>query len=109
MGVAAGRVSKARLKGVKDQENVPRGAVVAVAGGGKCVAGRRTKSAALMQGMVGRPRNRVPEKRLLQLIDENTRPMSRSMAHLAASPTASPRYHTMTQAKLSKSMNDLMA
>lgn len=115
--VAAGRVSKARLKGVKDQENVPRGAVVAVAGGGKGVAGRRTKSAALMQGMVGRPRNRVPEKRLLQLIDENTRcgvvvvtvvmvmvmmtmtmvtpslrPMSRSMAHLAASPTASPRY-----------------
>ena len=124
--VAAGRVSKARLKGLKDQENVPRGAVVAVSGGGKGVAGRRTKSAALMQGMVGRPRNRVPEKRLLQLIDENTRccvvvmmmmmlmmmvmrltmsvtmvtpplrPMSRSMAHLAASPTASPRYLTST-------------
>ena len=36
------------------------------------------------------------------------RPISRSMAHLVASPTSSPRYLTRRAAKLSKSMNDLL-
>jgi len=71
---------------------------------------RRAKSAAVLQILV---RKRKPaEKRMLALIDENLRPMSKSMAHLALSPmnnlSSSPRYLTRRAAKLSKSMNDLL-
>jgi len=66
----------------------------------------RSKSSTVMQSLIkGKARG---EKRLLQLIDENTKPISRSMAHLVASPTSSPRYLTRRAAKMSKSMNDLL-
>merc|ERR1719447_1389954 len=125
--IQAGRVSKLRLKVAKNDENVHRGAVVAEAptvvgnkvkskssltttgnntGSTKLGGGVRSKSSTVMQTLIkGKARG---EKRLLQLIDENTKPISRSMAHLVASPTSSPRYLTRRAAKLSKSMNDLL-
>merc|ERR1712210_145130 len=97
--IQAGRVSKLRLKVAKNDENVHRGAVVAEApsGAGNKTKSKssltdkgRSKSSTVMQTLIkGKARG---EKRLLQLIDENTKPISRSMAHLVASPTSSPRY-----------------
>jgi len=114
--IQAGRVSKLRLKVAKNDENVHRGAVVVEAppsAGNKTSKSKssltekgRSKSSTVMQSLIkGKARG---EKRLLQLIDENTKPISRSMAHLVASPTSSPRYLTRRAAKMSKSMNDLL-
>lgn len=108
--IQAGRVSKLRLKVAKNDENVHRGAVVAEAPKTKSKSSltdkNRSKSSTVMQTLIkGKARG---EKRLLQLINENTKPISRSMAHLVASPTSSPRYLTRRAAKLSKSMNDLL-
>jgi len=117
--IQAGRVSKLRLKVAKNDENVHRGAVV-IEGTSKAKSksslaskenntsvGSKSKSASVMQNLIkGKARG---EKRLLQLIDNNKKPISRSMAHLVASPTtSSPRYLTRRAAKLSKSMNDLL-
>jgi len=112
-------VSKLRLKVAKNDENVHRGAVVIEATSkaksksslaskeNNTSVGSKSKSASVMQNLIkGKARG---EKRLLQLIDNNKKPISRSMAHLVASPTtSSPRYLTRRAAKLSKSMNDLL-
>merc|ERR1712013_614405 len=62
---------------------------------------------------IGKKRRPGPaERRMLQLIDENSKPISKSLiqlAYTACSPNQpSPRYLTRRTAKLSKSMNDLL-
>ena len=78
-----GRVSKLRLKLAKNDENTHRGAIVldgsllSSSASSSLACSRRSKSAALIQSVsqniakVGR--TKAGEKRLLQLIDENTR------------------------------------
>jgi len=107
--INTGKMNKMRLKGAKNDENAPRGGVVLDASlVNKSVMGKKSKSAAMIRNLTGRNKKPV-EKRMLQLIDENSRPMSRSMAHLVASPVlSSPRYLTRRIAKISKSMNDLL-
>ena len=86
--IQAGRVSKLRLKVAKNDENVHRGAVVAEAPSGvgnktksksslteksksSLTDKGRSKSSTVMQTLIkGKARG---EKRLLQLIDENTK------------------------------------
>eukprot|EP00092_Neocalanus_flemingeri_P040148 GFUD01043732.1.p1 GENE.GFUD01043732.1~~GFUD01043732.1.p1 ORF type:complete len:829 (-),score=244.19 GFUD01043732.1:674-3160(-) len=123
----SGGVKKLRMKQRKNDENLHRGGIVmdgSVLGKGKSscqllsktavgtavLSSRRTKSAAVMAAI--NRRRRPAERRMLQLIDENTRPISKSLIHLAYtaySPNQpSPRYLTRRTAKLSKSMNDLL-
>jgi len=125
----SGGVKKLRVKQRKNDENLHRGAIVldgsvlsSGRSGSSCqllrkpeavtavLSSRRTKSAAVMAA-VNRKR-RPAERRMLQLIDENTRPISKSLIHLAYSAYSpnqpSPRYLTRRTAKLSKSMNDLL-
>jgi len=118
-----------RSKQWKNDENIHRGAIVldgSVLSQGKSgsscqllnkttdsaamLSTRRSKSAAVMAAITRK--RRPAERRMLQLIDENTRPISKSLVHLTYtnfSPSqASPRYLTRRTAKLSKSMNDLL-
>jgi len=127
----SGGVKKLRTKNKKNDENFHRGAIVldgSVLSLSKSKSGsnfpsknnkekvsselssRRTKSAAVVNAIT--KRRKPAERRMLQLIDENTKPFSKSLIHLAnngLSPNQpSPRYITRRTAKLSKSMNDLL-
>jgi len=120
----SGGVKKLRMKQRKNDENLHRGAIVldgSVLPKGKSscqlsvpetavLSSRRTKSAAVMAAI--NKKRKPAERRMLQLIDENSRPFSKSLiqlAYTAYSPNQpSPRYLTRRTAKLSKSMNDLL-
>jgi len=123
----SGGVKKLRVKQKKNDENLHRGAIVLDGSvmskgrsGSSCqlvgnteaqvLGSRRSKSAAVMAAIS--KKKRPAERRMLQLINENTRPISKSLIQLeyaACSPSQpSPRYLTRRTAKLSKSMNDLL-
>lgn len=110
----AGGVKKLRVKPRRNDENLHRGAIVldgsVLSKGQPVLSTRRSKSAAVMAAIS--KKRRPAERRMLQLIDENSRPISKSLiqlAYTAMSPTQpSPRYLTRRTAKLSKSMNDLL-
>merc|ERR1712242_495917 len=90
--------SKARL----NDENIFRGAIVLDGGASAALSSRRSKSAAKVT-------NVKRSRRMLQLIDENTKNISKSLVQINGSSEAgSPRYVTRSTAKLSKSMNDLL-
>jgi len=117
----SGGVKKLRVKQRKNDENLHRGAIVldgsvltkgTVIEHGTVLGSRRSKSAAVMAAISKKRRPGPAERRMLQLIDENTKPISKSLiqlAYTACSPNQpSPRYLTRRTAKLSKSMNDLL-
>jgi len=117
----SGGVKKLRVKQKKNDENLHRGAIVldgsllskgAVVEQGAVLGSRRSKSAAVMAAIGKKRRPGPAERRMLQLIDENSKPISKSLIQLAYSACSpnqpSPRYLTRRTAKLSKSMNDLL-
>jgi len=106
-----GKPGKIAARRSSDQENRPQSVVID--GKELKLGGRKAKSAAVLQALAARKGRKPGEKRMLALINENTRPLSKSMAQLLdGSPSvlllSSPRYNTRRAAKLSKSMNDLL-
>jgi len=104
----SGGVKKLRPKGGKSRaglqdENKHRGAIVL---DGNVMHGRRVKSAVNLTGG-GKKKAAPAEKRMLALIDENTRQKTQSWNNLLFSPT-NHRYLTRRTTKISKSMNDLL-
>jgi len=99
--IQSGGVRKIRSKAKLNDENIYRGAGVVMDGSSSVFGSRRSKSAA-------RVTNVKRSRRMLQLIDENSKNISKSLLQIGGEPT-SPRYVTRSAAKLSKSMNDLLS
>jgi len=105
------KAKKATARRNSDQENQLQSVVID--GKELKLGGRKAKSAAVLQALAAKKVRKPGEKRMLALINENTRPLSKSMAQLLdGSPSvvlvSSPRYNTRRAAKLSKSMSDLL-
>eukprot|EP00088_Acartia_fossae_P003104 TRINITY_DN11289_c0_g1_i1.p1 TRINITY_DN11289_c0_g1~~TRINITY_DN11289_c0_g1_i1.p1 ORF type:complete len:782 (+),score=224.45 TRINITY_DN11289_c0_g1_i1:47-2392(+) len=76
---------------------------------GNMINNRKTQSAVSLSAIKKRGQKPAAgEKRMLALIDENTRQRTKSWNHLVFSPSH-PRYITRSSAQISKSMNDLLA
>jgi hypothetical protein len=76
---------------------------------GNMISARKTQSAVSLSA--AKRRSQKPpsgEKRMLALIDENTRQRTKSWNHLVFSPSH-PRYLTRSTGQISKSMNDLLS
>jgi len=99
--IQSGGVRKIRSKPRLNDENIFRAAEIVMDGSVSALSGRRSKSAAKVT-------NVKKSRRMLQLIDENTKNISKSLLQIGGEPT-SPRYVTRSAAKLSKSMNDLLS
>jgi len=113
MKLHSGGVKKLRAKGksgariLAQDENRNRNTVIM--DGNMMINNRKTQSAVSLSA--AKRRSTKPpagEKRMLALIDENTRQRTKSWNHLVFSPS-NPRYLTRSHGQISKSMNDLLS
>jgi len=103
--IQSGGVKKVRSKPRLNDENIYRGAAASCGPAVTQLTSRRSKSAAKV---VGQSQTKT-SRRMLQLIDENTKNISKSLMQInAENQPSSPRYVTRSTTKLSKSMNDLL-
>jgi len=99
--IQSGGVKKIRSKPRLNDENIYRGAIV-LEGSKSVMTNKRSKSAAKVSNIKG-------SRRMLQLIDENSKNISKSLVQIRGDvECGSPRYVTRSTTKLSKSMNDLL-
>jgi len=108
---SGGGVKKMRGKGkplrMPQDENRNRNTVIM--DGNMIHNSRKTQSAvSLSAAKKRRSQKPAAEKRMLALIDENTRQRTKSWNHLVFSPS-NPRYLTRSSGQISKSMNDLLS